>query len=90
MEAFRAFVKAESFAYKIEGENELRSFLSIADDMKYSADLKDLVIVATQKLEHEKARQFDSHATIIKQHLAAEFAETNSRNDGQDQCDAEL
>ncbi len=75
MNKFQAFVKAESFAYKIEGERELHSFLRIAKSMNYSDDLKDLVIVATQKLENEKARQFDAHSTIIKQYLAAEFAE---------------
>ena len=91
LEAFHEFLKRKELNFEIEGEPELKKFLKIASEQKYSDDVQDLVKVALQKLDMEKSTAFEHHKDKIREALEAEFAEkiggskartaTNLRND---------
>ena len=75
MAEFENFVVKEKLEVPMDGEEELRRFLSIAEDKKYDQDVRDLVTVSLQKLAYRKTRQFSDHRAQIRQLLEAEFAE---------------
>lgn len=74
LDNFRHYLTRQDLQFEIDGEKELKSFLNIAQDEKYSEDMVDLVEVALQKLEKEKTREFDKNLPEIKEALEAEFA----------------
>jgi carboxyl-terminal processing protease len=72
---FRSFLKDQKFDFELEGEDELKDFLEIAGKNEYDADIQDLVNVAIQKLNAEKALKFAANRETILHLLGEEFAE---------------
>jgi carboxyl-terminal processing protease len=72
---FKDYLKDKDLQYELNGEDQLKEFLSIADEENYNSDLRDLVNVALQKLDAEKVNEFDRNASDIKESLELEFAE---------------
>ncbi|MBN2365377.1 MAG: hypothetical protein JXL67_04390, partial [Calditrichaeota bacterium] len=72
---FRSYLAEKKMTFEIEGEEELKSFIGIAQEENYDADLMDLVKVALQKLENEKEAEFDRNVEEVKKALESEFAE---------------
>ncbi len=75
MQKFRDFLAQKHFDFDLEGEKELHKFEKIAKSKKYDPDIQDLVQVALQKLDAEKAGEFDQWQGVIRQSLEMEFAE---------------
>lgn len=75
LQEFEAYVRRQQFDFELEGEAELKQFLKIAREKKYSEDLRDLVEVALQKLAAQKRDEFIEHRQHIIRNLEAEFAE---------------
>lgn len=72
---FKKYIQENDLKFEIDGESELKDVLKIAEKEKYSADLKDLITVALQKMESEKKREFEEERDEIRKYLNAEFAE---------------
>jgi carboxyl-terminal processing protease len=72
---FRNYTNERSKEIPIDGENQLKDFLEIAQEENYDPDLVDLITVSLQKLEIEKKNEFEQNINDIKQTLEVEFAE---------------
>jgi carboxyl-terminal processing protease len=72
---FRNYINERSKEIPIDGENQLKDFLEIAQEENYDPDLVDLITVSLQKLEIEKKNEFEQNINDIKQALEVEFAE---------------
>ncbi|MEJ2538026.1 MAG: S41 family peptidase [Calditrichia bacterium] len=73
--AFKDYLKDKDLQFELDGEDQLKEFLSIAKEENYNSDLQDLVTVALQKLDAEKLNEFDRNTSNIKESLELEFAE---------------
>jgi carboxyl-terminal processing protease len=72
---FQNYLSEKEITFDIEGENELEDFLDIAEEQRYNEDVIELINVALEKLDKEKATQFEQNVDKIREYLELEFAE---------------
>ena len=75
LENFQNYITERSKDIPIQGENQLKDFLEMAQEENYDPGLTDLITVSLQKLEIEKSKKFEQNMNDVKEALEVEFAE---------------
>jgi carboxyl-terminal processing protease len=72
---FRNYLSGKKIEFEIEGEAQLKKFLTIARDENYDESVQNSVNAVLQKLEEEKLKEYDRNVKQIRESLETEFAE---------------
>lgn len=75
LDDFEKMVMKDGFKIELDGEKELRKFISIAKEKSYNSSMEELVNKALKQLERHKRTMFSHNRELIKHLLMVEFAE---------------